>query len=196
MNYYAHVINKNGIATCKPTVYETASLSAPEYETITKSNAEFFASYNPMYLKYNSTTGLIEEKITAEKDAVDIQRLTNIKESHKVSFKIRTNEILDAGFTYDSKIFGIDLEAKGNWEALHQHQTVMTWPQTISAIDGSTYSLELTNLDAFIGAGLTAGRSIYNAEYPLRASVNAIVMSSYTNFEDAKAAVLAVVDNR
>lgn len=194
MNYYAHVITKRGIAICKPVFFETDNLLAPEYESITKANAEDFSSYNPVYLKFN--LGLIEEKITAEKDAVDIQRLTNLKESHKASFRIKTGEILAAGFTYDSKAFGLDLEAKGNWDALHQHQTIMSWPQNISAVDGSLYSLELTNLDAFIGAALVATRTIYDTEYPLRASVDAIVMSSYATFELANTAVIDIVDTR
>ena len=83
--------------------------------------------------------------------------------------------------------FSLSLEAQNNWMGLVLFQSMLSWPIGLTTNDDQEYSLELANLNAFVGTGVNTVKSHIASGRALKLAVNAAT---------DKAGVDAVEDNR
>lgn len=103
----------------------------------------------------------------------------------------KTDDLIVAGFTYDSVVFSLSRNAQINWDNVKNNKSEYVFPLTISALNNDPYSLTDANVTAFWQAKndklhhLTTGRVTTGRDL------------NETVFDAAdEAAVDAVVDTR
>lgn len=99
----------------------------------------------------------------------------------------KTQELIGAGFTFDSEVFSLSIPAQINWNTLKNSAADFTWPMDVTTIDDAAYSLSLANLGNFWGTAMITVKTHLDSGRALKASVNAAT---------DKAGVDAVVDSR
>lgn len=113
--------------------------------------------------------------------------LIDLQTAKNLAIDERTEAIIAQGFTFDSSLFSLSLEAQMNWMGLLALQTLFSWPINVTTLDNKQYSLALSNLTAFIGVGSGTVAAAIGSGRALKLAVNAAT--------DA-AGVAAVVDSR
>jgi hypothetical protein len=114
----------------------------------------------------------------------NLNDLASLKEYRYNQIDAKTSELIQQGFTYDSKQFSLSLPAQTNWHAIKNQKSEFTFPVTVSTLDNSGYDLSQANVDVFwqqgkdtlkgyIDTGRVLKKQIFDA--PDIASVNAII---------------------
>ena len=99
----------------------------------------------------------------------------------------KTGQLIALGFTYDGNTFSLSINAQANWNALKDQQGEFIWPVDITTIDNNTYSLAVSNIDAF----WTAAKDTLKGHLDSGRALKKSIFDATT-----KAEVDAVVDNR
>lgn len=144
------------------------------------------------YWKINADD-TVTEMTAAEKAVID-DASTNLnasKEARYAEITERSEELAaDQGFTYATKTFALDAEAREKWTGLGVAHAlgILTFPQVVGTKDHDQYSIaDAADFVAFFGAGLAAYKAVKEPGSDLKKSV----------FDAAtKAVVDAVVDSR
>lgn len=91
----------------------------------------------------------------ATQSEIDQWALEDAKIAKISEIDIRTQELIGAGFTFDSNVFSLSLEAQSNWHVLWNGRTdIVTYPKEVSTIESDAYSIpNATTMDNF---GMTA----------------------------------------
>lgn len=110
------------------------------------------------------------------------------KVARKAAVDARTEELIAAGFVFDSRTFSLTDEWRGNWLSLYVlNSFVPQWPVPIPDIDGNFYDLAQAELNNFMAAGFQAAFNANLTGTTLKASINAAT---------TQAELDAVVDSR
>jgi len=100
----------------------------------------------------------------------------------------RTQELIEAGFVYDSVVFSGSETAQRNWMAMDQARNDITYPFGVSTKDDGEHTLDdAADVHTFFLTGLATFEAHYASGRVLKQQVNVA-----TNIEE----VDAVVDNR
>ena len=85
----------------------------------------------------------------------------------------KTQDLIEFhGFEFGGSTFDLDLASQTKWTALRTLEQDITWPVEISPRVGA-YSLALTDLDAFLRAGLLVVQSYKDSGRELRLELEA-----------------------
>lgn len=124
------------------------------------------------------------------KTTLDAKEVDHAKLIKNEKIDVRTKELIDSGFTYDSIIFSLSSAAQVNWIGLKQASDsgLITFPYDITTKDDATYSLpDSTSLTIFYATGIGTVSSRLSSGRILKELVN-----SKTTVVDVE----AVTDNR
>jgi len=120
-------------------------------------------------------------------DIYDSTTLHELKDQKKAAIDIKTGELIQAGFTFDNKIFSMSEPAQINWIAISANETLLSFPLKITTKDDKQYNLQQVDTSAFYGAALAHKQGYLDSGRDLKILVDAAI---------DKAGVLAVVDDR
>lgn len=113
--------------------------------------------------------------------------LVEYRNVRHLEIDLKTTELIEVGFIYDSITFSLSNLSQGNYDALQNNTSYYTWPKDISTKDSDTYELAEANVDTF----WTAYKDVVEGHIETGRVLNA----SIKNAAD-KDAVDAIVDNR
>jgi hypothetical protein len=145
------------------------------------------------YWKVNAGGDDLEEMTQGEKDAVDNDpdNLTALKAQRYEEITERSEELAtENGFTYASKTFAMDRDAREKWIGLAVAHSlgILSFPQVVGTQDHDQYSIsDAADFVTFFGAGLAAYKAIKEPGSDLKKSIHDAT---------TKVAVDAITDTR
>ncbi len=151
--------------------------SAPERGWV--NGKEFTAPQGTEYdaYAYDGTSVLVEW----------IGTLQEAKDAKIAEIQERTDELIEQGFTFDSKVFSLSLSSRTYWIGIKAIEPLVTWPLNVETISDESYTLSQANLDSFLGTALATIQANFDSGTTLKNQV-----LSATNIAD----VNAVTDSR
>ena len=151
----ANVLNKNNFA------YLT-SVNTPQYldgNWLINPNLSAVEGVDKRYWKIDGDT--VIEMSQAEKDAVDLARLPELKEAKLAAIDAKTNQLIAQGFIFDGHTFSLSLNAQSNFMGIKVATeggllTEDNYPYELTTLDDEAYQLSWALKDAFFGSVLNA----------------------------------------
>ena len=122
------------------------------------------------------------------KETLDSQYLSLYKAKKNASIDLRTGELIEQGFTYNSILFTSSETAQKNWLAMDQLKDGLSYPFPITTNDDNEYLLQdATEVRTFVLVLMGTIETHYASGRNLKVQVNNAI---------SVAEVDAVVDNR
>jgi len=156
------------------------------WETVISSAEPTQCPVNPAH-EIHSPRVIKEAVLVRDGSHLDVT-LNDLKQLRINEIDLRTQELIEQGFVYNSQTFSLSSSAQRNWLAVEQFKDSLTYPFGISTKDSGQYLIaDATEAHTFSLTALGAAETHYSSGRALKQSVKSAV--------DA-AAVDAVVDNR
>ena len=134
---------------------------------------------------YNNITFLSG---SVDKATLDSEYLDYYKQKKNNDIDIKTKELIEQGFVYDSTIFSTSETAQRNWMAMDQLRADLTYPFAVSTkSDGEYIFADTTEIHSFVLTGMGTIDYHYSSGRALKLQVNAATTESEVD---------GVVDNR
>lgn len=158
-----------------------------KWEEVISSNVPVSCPVNGSHSVRADSIYVLEEDVKVNDGSLKELTLDDYKELRYNEIDLKTQELISAGFTYDTGAFSLSAHAQLNWSEIHSNQSEFTFPLGISTIDNNEYLLAAANVDAFWTAGKDAVKGHLDSGRSLKKQVFDAVDET---------AVDAVVDNR
>jgi len=122
-----------------------------------------------------------------KKEDLKCLSLNEYKECRHKEIDERTAELIDAGFVFDGHNFSLSINARDNWNVIHDNKALFTFPLDISTSDSDTYSLAEIDIDSFWLTGLGTIKTHYDSGRALKKLVfDAITEQDVQNIIDLR----------
>lgn len=166
--------------------YKLYSVENPELRQVTLNTGTPTECPNGDTLNTSAITE-IEENVQTNFNHIFVDSamaLSDYKDIRYNEIDWKTEQLILAGFVFDSNTFSLSSNAQFNWNNLKVNEADFTWPVVVSTIDSNEYTLTQANLPAFWTAGkdvvkgfLDSGRDLKKQIYDAidRAQVDAVI---------------------
>jgi hypothetical protein len=84
----------------------------------------------------------------------------------------RTHEIVEEGFIFDDKTFGLDVRCQIEWVYLKMFEAEQIWPVKIKTVNGEIYDLQQADLHNFALTAFNKIREAFDGSIALKESIN------------------------
>lgn len=84
----------------------------------------------------------------------------------------RTHEIIEEGFLFDGKIFGLDMRCQIEWVYLKMFEAEQVWPVRIKTMNGEIYYLQQADLHNFALTAFNKIREVFDSSITLKENIN------------------------
>lgn len=156
--------------------YEKESVNCEKLhnEILLSNSVQDFAGLN----HFNGNLQVAGEEILNEEnlDTVvnnhEFYSLSEYKTKKHGEIDLKTQSLINKGFSFQNKDFSLSREAQLNWMSLMTMQAMYTWPVALGTIDGNEYLLSLANMQSFVGTALGTVKSRLDSGRNLKVSVS------------------------
>jgi len=138
----------------------------------------------------STSAQLLGETMIETGEEINIISLDEVKANRIIELEIRTTELIEQGFTYDSRKFGASLYDQAQWNSLLGLQSVLPYPleNIVKDFDGEYYTIaDQTALLTIVSTGMAIVVGHKATHKTLKDSIK-----TATSIQ----AVLDIVDNR
>lgn len=109
------------------------------------------------------------------------------KKAKQVEVDVRTRELIDEGFTFDSKVFSLSLAAQMNWNQRKHSTDSFNWPNVITTKEGRGYSLAEVDVVNFWTAHRDGIKSHYDSGRTIKIAIhNATTIPEIEEADDTR----------
>lgn len=84
----------------------------------------------------------------------------------------RTHEIIEEGFLFDGKVFGLDMRCQIEWVYLKMFEAEQVWPARIKTMSGEIYYLQQADLHNFALTAFNKIREAFDSSITLKENIN------------------------
>lgn len=99
----------------------------------------------------------------------------------------KTHEIMEKGFQFDGKSFGLDMRCQIEWVYLKMFEAEQVWPARIKTMNGEIYYLQQADLHSFALTAFNRIREVFDSSITLKENVNTYsTEEAILNIEDTR----------